>query len=318
MISPGILIALAATVSWAICLFPFTKASRLMTVASMNIFRLVTGTILVMLLASVMETKNIFSLFSFKYTEAWFWFGLSGIIALGIGDYLNYRMFVILSPRFGSVLTTLAPAAALLVGIELLDEKINLVGMAGILITIVGVMTMSLGKTERSKIPDHGHGSIYKGMVLGIIAAICAGTGLALSKKGFMAQADTGNPILPVTASFIRFLTGTIAVLAITFLNKKLIPNWRNIIKQPWSTLRIAFSGVIFGPLLGVSFALTSIQYINVAVAQTIFALVPVVTLLIAHFIYKERITKHAFAGVIVAIFGVAILIWRIKIDTLF
>ncbi|MEP7164515.1 MAG: DMT family transporter [Ferruginibacter sp.] len=318
MASAGILLALAGTICWAICVFPFTKAGRLMSVASMNLFRLVIGTMLVMLVASVVETKNFLSVFSSSYLDAWLWLGLSGIIALGIGDYFNYRMYVILSPRYGSALSTLSPAAALLLGIKLLDENINLVGITGMIITIFGVMSMSLGRTERSNIPDHGHGSVFKGIVFGTIAAICNGAGLVFSKKGFLTQAATGNSISPVTASSIRFIIATVIVLLITFLNKKLVANWQNIRSQPWSTLRTAFSGTIFGPLLGVSFALTAIQYIDVAVAQTIFALVPVVVLLISHFVYKEKITKYALIGVATAIIGVAILIWRIKIEAMY
>ena len=314
MTSVGIITSLAGTICWAICVFPFTKAGRLMTVASMNLFRLVVGTILVMIVASIFETNNFGSVFSYEYMEAWLWLGLSGILALGIGDYFNYRMYVILSPRYGSVLSTLSPAAALLLGIKLLEENINLVGILGMIITIVGVMSMSLGRTERNNIPDHGHGSIFAGIVFGIIAAICNGAGLAISKKGFLMQAATGNSIHPITASLIRFITGTLAVLLVTFLNKKLVANWRNIKAQPWSTLQTAFTGTIFGPLLGVSFALTAIQYIDVAVAQTIFGLVPVVAVLIAHVVYKERITKYSLAGMLVAISGVIILIWRTKI----
>ena len=318
MAGTGILIALAGTVCWAICVFPFTKAGRLMSVASMNLFRLVVGTILVMLVASIVETKSFLSVFSYRYMDAWIWFGLSGIIALGLGDYFNYRMYVILTPRFGSALSTLSPAASLLLGIKLLDENINLVGIIGMIITIVGVMSMSLGRTERSKIPDHGHGSIFSGIVFGIISAVCNGAGLVFSKKGFLVQAATGNTISPVTASSIRFIIATLIVLLITFLHKKLLANWRNIRSQSWSTLRIAFTGTLFGPLLGVSFALTAIQYIDVAVAQTIFALVPVIALLISHFVYKEKITKYAFIGVLVSIAGVAMLIWRIKIGLMF
>lgn len=318
MASVGILIALAGTICWAICVFPFTTAGRLMSVASMNLFRLTVGTLLVMLLAASMETNNFIAIFSAKYAQAWLWLGLSGIIALGIGDYFNYRMYVILSPKHGSVLSTLSPAAALLLGIKLLDEHINIIGIAGMILTIIGVMSMSLGRTERNKIPDHGHGSIFKGIVFGTIAAICNGAGLAISKKGFLMQAATGNDLHPVSGSFIRFITTTVIVLLVTFFNKKLITNWRNIKAQSWSTLKIALMGTIFGPVLGVSFALTAIQYINVAVAQTIFSLVPVVALLISHFVYKEKITKHTLAGVIVAIAGVVILIWRIDIQAVF
>ncbi|MEO6491189.1 MAG: DMT family transporter [Ferruginibacter sp.] len=315
MATGGILMALGATVSWAICVFPFTKAARAMTVSSMNLFRLVVGTILVMLVAIILNHNNFFSIFSFQFAIAWLWLGISGIVALGIGDYFNYRMYVILSPRYGSVLTTLSPAAALLLGSFMLRENINATGISGMIITITGVITMSLSRAERINIPDHGHGSISKGILFGIVAAFCTGAGLVFSKQGFLTQAKTGHVIDPLTGSFIRFIVATAVVLLITFVNQKLLINWRNTMNQSWETLRLAFSGTIFGPLLGVGFALSSIQYIDVVVSQTIFALVPVVALFIAHFVYKERITFRALAGVIVAICGVVILIWRNNIQ---
>ena len=194
MISTGIIYALAATVSWAICVFPFTKAGRIMSVSSMNLFRLVIGTICISTLALILSGNNFLALFSGKYIQAWLWFGISGIVALGLGDYLNYRMYVILSPRYGSVLTTLSPAAALIAGFILLDESINFLGILGMLITITGVMSLSFGRSERSNIPDHGHGSVLKGVVYGSIAALCTGAGLAFSKKGFCCKQKSEIP----------------------------------------------------------------------------------------------------------------------------
>ncbi|MFT3911156.1 MAG: DMT family transporter [Ferruginibacter sp.] len=193
----------------------------------------------------------------------------------------------------------------------------NLIGLAGMAITIMGVLSMSLGKTERKALPDHGHGSIFKGIVFGILGSVCNGAGIVFSKKAFMLQQASGHSINPLIGSFIRFFTATIIVLLITFFNKKINAHWKNIRQQPFNIKSTILIGIIFGPVLGVSFSLTSIQYINVAVAQTIFALVPVVALLIAHFVYKEKITKYAMAGVLVAISGVAILIWRVKIGAL-
>ncbi len=303
--------ALLASICWAICAFPFTKAGRSMSVASMNLVRLVGGTLIVMLVGLVADPCNFFAIFSFKYLNAWIWLTASGIIAIGIGDYLSYSMYAILGPRNGSALATISPAAALLFGIIFLDEHINIIGIGGMAITIMGVLSMSLGKTERKSLPDHGHGSIYSGIILGILGSACNGAGIVFSKKAFILQQTSGNAINPLIGSFIRFFSATVIVLLITFLNKKLVGHWKNIKVQPWNIRQAILAGIIFGPVLGVSFSLTSIQYINVAVAQTIFALVPVVALLIAHFIYKEKITKYAMAGVLVAIAGVVILIWR-------
>ncbi|MEO8769365.1 MAG: DMT family transporter [Ferruginibacter sp.] len=310
----GSFIALLASICWAICAFPFTKAGRSMSVASMNLVRLVVGTLMVMLVAIIVDAKNFAAIFSSQYLQAWLWLGASGIIAIGIGDYCSYKMYTILGPRNGSALATISPAASFLFGLLLLDERMNLIGIIGMAITIMGVLSMSLGKTERNALPDHGHGSIFSGIVLGIIGSACNGAGIVFSKKAFLLQQASGNAINPLIGSFIRFLAATVIVLLITFFNKKIYMHWKNIRQQPLNIKGTILIGIIFGPVLGVSFSLTSIQYINVAVAQTIFALVPVMALLIAHFVYKEKITKHAIAGVLVAIAGVVILIWRTTI----
>ncbi|MFT3911157.1 MAG: EamA family transporter [Ferruginibacter sp.] len=93
----GSFIALLASICWAICAFPFTKAGRHMSVASMNLVRLVGGTLLVMLVAIIADHKNFIAIFSSQYIQAWIWLAASGIVAIGIGDYLSYSMYAILS-----------------------------------------------------------------------------------------------------------------------------------------------------------------------------------------------------------------------------
>jgi drug/metabolite transporter (DMT)-like permease len=314
----GSFIACLAAICWAISAFPFTKAARAMSVSSMNLFRLLAGTVLVFITAFVVDSAGFTRIFSTAYADAWMWMGLSGITALGIGDYFSYRMYTILSPRNGTALGTFSPAAAWLLGTLLLNETINLAGLIGIAITIIGVLAMSLGKTERSRIPDHGHGNIRSGILFGIIGAICNGAGIVFSKKAFLVQEANGAKLPPLTGSFIRFLVATLVILLLLIIRKKLASNFSNIMKQPRPVLQNAIAGTVFGPLLAVGCALISIQYIPAAVAQTIFTLVPVVALLIAHFFYREKITTYALGGVVTAILGVGILIWRNEIFSLF
>lgn len=71
--------------------------------------------------------------------------------------------------------------------------------------------------------------------------------------------------------------------------------------------------GKIPGPVAGVSFSLVAIQEMEVAVAQTIFALLPIFVLPINLLVYKEKITIQSVFACITAIFGVLLLIWRNK-----
>lgn len=317
MQATGVILALLASIFWAICAFPFTSAGRSMSVASMNLMRLVLGTVFVFIAAAMFDWQHLRGIVSQNYLHAWLWLAASGITAIGIGDYFSYRMYTIIGPRNGSALATVSPAAAFLFGIALLNEHLDIIGLAGMAVTITGILSLSLGRTERSNLKDHGHGSLLNGIFYGVIGSACNGAGIVFSKKAFIIQAEQGDILHPLTASFIRFFTATVVVLIFTFFSGKTKYHLKNIIRQPARIKGKVLLGILFGPVLGVSFALWSIQYINVAVAQTIFALVPAVALLIAHFVYHEKITRHALAGVFISVAGVAILVWRIRISSL-
>lgn len=314
----GIIFALLATLSWSFCIFPFTQAARRLGSNPLNHFRLLLATLTIGVTSMIVAPEAFLDMFSSDYVPAWIWLGVSGIIGLTVGDYFGFGMYAILGPRLGSVLTTFAPAAALLLGSVLVGEHISLIGIIGMAITITGVITISLGKSEREQIPDHGHGSTTKGVIFGILAAACQGAGLVLAKKGMIAENLSQHQILPLHATFIRLMIGTASLFILTFFQGKLGNIYESIRTNPNKGIRYAIYGTFFGPVFGVTMALYSVSLIDASVAQTIFSLVPVFALFLSFFLHKERFTMKSLTGVFVAILGVIILIWREKLNELF
>lgn len=310
MVSAGFLYAFAATACWAIGAFPLTRASRLLPVGSLNHLRLLLAALVILILAWAVEGSGFTRIFSFSYLSAWIWLGASGVLALLIGDFFSFRSYAILGPQAGSVLTTLSPASALLSGIILVNEQINWVGILGMGITIIGVMSISLGRSQRGQIPDHGHGSVFKGILFGVLAAACHGGALAFSKKGFMEQAAIHQSIGPLSATFIRIFTAAVSILLVSAFTGKLQEVFSHL-KDNREGIFQTILGTVFNPVLAVSLSMITILHINVAVAQTIFAMVPLFALLIAFFFYREKITLRSVLGVVAALIGVALLIWR-------
>jgi len=310
MLITGFLYAFAATAGWAIAAFPLTTASRQLPVNSMNHLRLLFATVILFMAAFLIEGPSFTGIFSAGYSKAWLWLGFSGILALVVGDFFSFRSYAILSPQFGSVLTTLSPASALLFGILLVDEHINWVGIIGMLITIVGVMSISLGRSQRDKIPDHGHGSVLKGIVFGILAAACHGGALAFSKKGFIEQAATQQDIGPLSATFVRVAVATVLIFLISGFAGK-IGSVLSHLKDSKAGIMNTLAGAVFNPIISLALSMVTILYIDVAVAQTIFAMVPVFALCIAFIYYKEKITARSVWGVVAALIGVGLLVWR-------
>lgn len=64
--------------------------------------------------------------------------------------------------------------------------------------------------------------------------------------------------------------------------------------------------GAVFGPFIGVSLSLVSIQHTNPGVASTIMAITPVLIIPFSILVHKEKITiKEAF-GALLTVVGVA------------
>jgi drug/metabolite transporter (DMT)-like permease len=309
----GELIACCTTLSWSIGVFPFTEAARRLGPNPVNHFRLLLAVFMLTIIAFLVYSIPVNSLFTMPLQDHWLWFGLSGIVGLTLGDHFGFYSYAILGTRIASIFTTLAPGAALLFGYIVLNERINMVGVLGMVITVGGVLWLILSKTEKASIPDHGHGSISKGFIYGSLAAVCQGVGLVLSKKGMSIPLE-GAAIAPVHATWLRVITGTVSIYLVTIFSGRLRETNRPVLKNRNNGVIYAVAGTIFGPVIGVSFSMYAVSLINVSVAQTIFSIVPVCVLVLGFIFKGERPTVSALLGSAVAIAGVIVLIWRDQI----
>ena len=66
--------------------------------------------------------------------------------------------------------------------------------------------------------------------------------------------------------------------------------------------------GSVFGPFLGVSFSLIAIQHTNTGIAATIMSIVPILLIVPAIFLFREKISLKEIIGSFLAVGGVAIL----------
>jgi drug/metabolite transporter (DMT)-like permease len=304
----GELIALVTTLCWSLGIFPFTEASKRIGAGPVNQYRLLLAWLIISVILFFANSLTPADLFLDPHLHHYLFLGLSGIIGFTIGDYCSFRSWAILGPKLGSLYTTFAPGAALIVGFLVLGEKINFTGMAGIAITIGGVIWLTLSKKDQAAAEQAGFVRDRKGILLGITGALCQGTGLVLSKLGM----DYYEEKLPTMhAVWIRLLFAFVAAFLASVILKRFIQNSKPIFRNTNNALPYMVLGTLLGPICGVSCSLLAIQKIEVAVAQTIFALLPIVVLPVNLLVYKEKITIQSVFACITAILGVVILVWR-------
>ncbi|MBU3679542.1 MAG: DMT family transporter [Candidatus Kapabacteria bacterium] len=301
----GLLAASTTLVSWSFGTLSFLKASRLMDPGLLNRARLGLAVIVTLTIACIMSGYWPWDLAAQTPASAWLWLGLSGLVGLAIGDLFGFTSLRILGARRQSVIGTTAPAASAVVGLVLLREALSLSDILGIALSIAGVMYAMNNPDEREQVHSEGFGSYSIGILLAIGGAVCQGAGLVLAKKGMQGQ---GASIAPFHATFLRMIVGFSATYLLDVVRR-----------APHRPIRQAFSdkeartamflGTLFGPIIGVTLSLVAAKNLEVAVAQTIFSLVPFVVMLIMRVGYGQRIPMRSIIGAIISVIGVVILV---------
>ncbi len=290
-------------VCWAVGIFPFTMSTRYFQATHINLMRLLLALVLLCPFILLKENISFSNLFLFPGYQNWLWLGLSGVVGLALGDYFSFSAFKAIGAKNSSIFSTLAPGTAIIFGYLMLGEQINLIGITGILITISGIIFISLQKKDnQSKMSLAGIGHA-------IGAALCQGAGLVLAKKAYE---NNLIEIAPFHAAWLRIMASVIVLFTFALLTKEIKPITRNLVKPENKKGLLYLSlGTLSGTVLGLTFAMQTISSIDSAVAQTIFSLVPVFAIPLAYLFHKEKITLSIILGAMIAIAGVIVLIWR-------
>jgi len=292
----GEICALATALCWSVTAYAFTDASKRVGALQVNIDR--------MILASVFLILIIFiSGISLKLTvNQVLNLVISGILGLVLGDTFLFKSFQLIGARLGIIMMALVPVLSATLAFLFLDEIISFLGIFGMLLTIVGILTVVIEKNKESdnKIRFNKIGIFY-----GFLGAFGQASGLIFAKYAFQ-----GGELNGFAASFVRLFSASIIILpvAATFRRyKKPV----NIYLNDKNALKTILIGTVFGPVLGITLSLMAIEYTKVGIASTLMATMPVIMLPISRFYFREKLNWKAIIGAFVAVIGAAIIFLR-------
>lgn len=294
----GELAALSTAFCWTITALTFSQAARKLGALTMNLIRLVFAFFFLGVLGLI--TRGQFLPLDASLHN-WIWLGVSGLVGLVFGDFCLFSSYLYIPARIAALIMALAPPIAAFTGWLLFGETLTMLHLTGMALTLSGIALVVLqrpdSQTENPSNNRFKHSG--KGIWLAIGGAVGQGVGLVLSKFGM-------NSYDAFAATHIRIMAGIVGFSVLfTLLN-----NWVNV--RPAlankSGMRDVFIGSIFGPFLGISLSLLSVQYTSSGVASTIMAIVPVLIILPAVLIYKERVTWMEILGALISVAGVGIM----------
>jgi drug/metabolite transporter (DMT)-like permease len=285
--------ALLVAVFWSITALSFETAGRKVGSLPVNIIRLVIGLAFLTLLNFI--TRGML-LPADASMHNWIWLSVSGLIGFAMGDFFLLKSFTIIGSWFAMLIMTLAPPMAAVFGWFLLGERLSLLSITGIIITMAGIFIAIFRHDKEKRKVTVGKPVI--GLLFAFGGALGQALGIVFSKYG-MQQYN------PFAATQIRIIAGILGfVLLITILGK-------------WQSVRSAIIdrkamvpitiGSFFGPFLGVSFSLLAIQHTSTGVASTIMALVPIFIIPPSIWLFKHKVTTRELIGTIISLGGVAL-----------
>ncbi len=329
----GETIALFVAVSWTATALFAEVASKRMGSLPLNTVRMTMS--LLLLLATLWLIMGQ-PLPRYADGTTWGWLALSGVVGYVIGDYCLMQGYIIIGSRFGQLFMTLSAPTAAITGYLLLGEQMRPLAILGMVVTLGGIAMSILSKgnsgTKAEGQDSRGHQNLRlalpaRGVFYASMAGICQGFGLVLSKMGLehydaaivsagltvrSLPSDALLPLplylsVPFAATLIRASVGLVGFFVLLVVFNR---DWQAKLSHAVhdrKAMWCVFGATVFGPFIGVSASLLATQYTSTGIAQTLFALTPVLILAPAAWLFRQRVTLREAIGAAVSVAGVSL-----------
>ena len=262
--------------------------------------------------------------------DTWLWLLLSGLVGYVIGDYCLMQGYILIGSRFGQLFMTLSAPSAAIVGRLFLGEEMRPIAIVGMIVTIGGIAMSILSKGNDTSTQQQNGGRLklnlpVNGIVYACGAGICQGIGLVLSKVGLLhydaslsaaiASGTVESGVLDVpwdisiafASTMIRGLMGLTGFLLLMMLLKnERLDRLRSAVRDR-KAMWCAAGSMLFGPFIGVSVSLMATRYTATGIAQTLFALTPVLIIAPAAWLFHQKVRVREVIGAIVSVCGAAL-----------
>jgi drug/metabolite transporter (DMT)-like permease len=293
----GELAGLATSIMWTGTSTFFTLAGRKIGSVVLNRIRLILAAIFLMLTHWILFGNPV--PFYASSTNL-IWLSLSGVIGLVLGDAFLFQAFVLIGPRLSMLLMSLAPVIATITSWFFLDEKLGLLPIVGIMVTVMGIAAVVSDRPERNHTIEENR-DYGRGLLFGLGGAAGQALGLVTSKLGLV------NNFPALSGNVIRMLAAVIVMWVLTIVLGQVRTTIYSFIHAGKARLQV-LGGAIFGPFLGVWLSLIAVQNTEVGIASTLMSLPPIFLLPVGRILFKEQIGWRSLVGTIIALMGVAIL----------
>jgi drug/metabolite transporter (DMT)-like permease len=222
---------------------------------------------------------------------------LSGLVGLTLGDSALFAAVRRLGPYRALLLQTLAPVFTAAFARAWPGERLTGAHLAGMALTLAGVALVvrppgggEAGPAARSR---------SAGILLGLVAAVGQGGGIALAKAGM-------GTLPALHASFVRLATAAAGLVLLAVLDGTLSRAAR--LSRSGRALARVGPAAFLGSYVGIFLMMFGVGRAAASVAAVLLATTPVFSLFLDLARGRERFSLRTAAGTLLAIAGVGVL----------
>jgi len=291
----GEIAALTTAALWSLTAVFFSYSGRRIGSEVVNRSRLLFA-FLFLSIAHLLLEGTIFPFGAEPYR--WFWFALSAILGLVLGDTFLFQAYVLIGPRLSMLMMATVPIYSTLFGLVLFQETITGVEAAGIVMAVAGIGWVVTEKQNgRTAVENKQY---RKGLLFALAGALGQVANLVTARYGLVGDYPT------ISATIIRILVALAILWGIATLRGQVRNTFALWHDRPAFNALVA--GAFVGPFLGIWFSLIAIQNTRLGIAATLMALPPVLLIPIEYLAYGRKVSRRGIVGTLVAISGIALL----------
>ena len=298
MFGIGEVAALTAALMWSVSSLLWRKIR--LSAGAMNLSKNVIGLVLMLLHLGVLTAFTHEAAFTASTSSI----GLliaSGLVGVAIGDTLFLRSLQILGPRISLMMATTSPIFSVVLGFVFLREQLLIIVVVGILLTVAGLIIVLTDRAAAKEAPDVYPGKVAAGVWCGIAAAFCQSVGGVLSRAG--SQDCSG-----LEAAIYRIAVGMVVLIVYYHWRGTLKPIVRSVFQ--FDMIKLLLPATVIGTWMGVWLCQVAYKHSDVATAQTLLSTCPLFAVPLIWFWDGQRLSARGFLGTLIAVLGVAVVIW--------
>ena len=294
-VQTGELLALATALLWTFSSLAWTSAGKRIGALAVGFIRLVIAAAFMMVYCRV--ARGLW-LPTDADARTWLLMGASGFFGFFLCDICLFKALLLIGPRLSLLLFSLSPPIAAIISWVCVGDELSFRQWIAMAVTLAGIVWVVMEQPDGRGSPQ-SPGHRWRGIILGVLAALANAIGMVLSKKG-IGHYDA------MSATLIRAivaLPGYIVLITLWRRWPAMLAGSRNL-----RAVAILTFGAAVGPFIGVALSLVALRHAPTGVVATIIATMPVLILPFSILLYREKVSLRAVGGALVAVAGIAML----------